>query len=351
MEHRRRHCVLISILAVATVFVMGSTFSRSAGEPAINDLQAIETLIRQHGKPPFVTMILAKRNGRITVDVNGTTKTGYGPPNQKYVTATTIAKDLAAMGVGAEDLPKLLAPYTEADGPASSPGGFVVSDANLTSIGDRGQISGSSSTTTAMLGAEASPDGSTPGAPTSSSDGTSPGLDVTALTRRFAEVSREYESLRRSGADSQLLSEKVREMSQLQFEIERAKRLGERKQGGSSAPDEEAKRAHWVEKMTQAVDQVKRTKAEIESLEKQEKQLENGLASFRGDGWYTDQWGVRREKARGYNEIDIENKLESIQQRLSHARSELLVAEKILSTVKVNARRDGALPGWFRGLE
>ena len=338
------------------VFVLGWAFLIEAGGPAHEDLRVIDAVIRQHGKPPFVKMILANRSGRITLDVDGKQKTGYGPPNQRFVTAATIAQDLASMGADVEDLPELLSPYLEVAGPNSNHDGFAVSDANLTSIAKLGQISGSDSTAIAMTGAENGPENSRPGAAVSDSNKTEADLKVTELEQRLAELWKEHERMKLSEVEPRLLSEKTQEIARLERELKKIKMDGLNKtekvsQQKRLAQESETKKAFWVDKMKKAVDEVKRLKAEVEALEKKKGELEKGLSTFRGDGWYTDQWGVRREKTRGYNEIAIEQNLESVRERLSRARRALSSAESRLDKLQVEARRDGALPGWFRGLE
>jgi len=101
--------VLLSVLfAVPSRCCFGFS-SGVSPEPAV--LKQIDKLVEQYGKQPFISMIRARRHGKISIEVNHRIRAAIGPPNKKYVTARSIAHDMELMHLGVEALPEALNPY------------------------------------------------------------------------------------------------------------------------------------------------------------------------------------------------------------------------------------------------
>lgn len=343
------------IVAAAAVFGLCWALVVEAGGPTPESVRVIDDLIRQHGKSPFVKMILAERSGRITLDVDGRQKTGYGPPNHRFVTGASVAQDLASMEVDIEDLPRLLAPYLDSTDPASKSGGFAVSDANLASIAEHGTVSGSDSSPNPAHRTGGSLESSRTGEESGDSLSSDPDLRVEELERRLAEVSEEHTNMLAAKVDPKLVSAKILELARLQRELEVTKRASPNERAKAERQDrlarqEEEKKAFWIEKMKKAIDEVDRLRPKIRELEREEDHLEDALNSIRSNSWYIDQYGSRRQNTKGYEEVAIEKNLYAVRESLSRARDDLQTAESRLSELRVEAQRDGAPPEWFRGL-
>ena len=348
--HSRRR-----IVAVAAVFGLCWALVVEAGGPTPESIRVIDDLIRQHGKSPFVKMILTERSGRITLDVDGRQKTGYGPPNHRFVTGGSIAQDLALMEVDIEDLPRLLAPYLDSTDPASKSGGFAVSDANLASIAERGTVSGLDSSPNPAHRTRGSLESSSTGEEGGDPFPSDPDLRVEELERRLAEVSEEHTNMLAAKVDPKLVSAKIQELARLQRELEAAKRASPNEGAKAERQDrlareEEEKKAYWIERMKKAIYEVDRLRLRIGELEREEDHLEDALNSIRSNSWYIDQYGSPRQNTKGYEEVAIEKKLHAVRESLSRAREDLQKAESRLSELRAEAQRDGASPEWFHGL-
>lgn len=343
------------IVATAAVFGLCCALAVEAGGPTPENLRVIDGLIRQHGKSPFVKLILAERSGRITLDVDGRQKTGYGPPNHRFVTGTSVAQDLALMGVDIEDLPRLLVPYLDSTGPASKSGGFAVSDANLASIAEHGTVSGSDSSLNPALRTGGSLESSRTGEEGGGSRSSDLDLRVEKLERRLAELGEEHTNMLAAKVDPQLIAAKIQELARLQRELEEAKRASPNERVKAErqerlARQELEKKAYWIEQMKKAIYEVDRLRTRIRELEREEALVEDALNSYRHGSWYIDQHGVRRQNTKGYEEVAVEKNLYAVRESLSRARDDLQTAESRLRELRVEAQRDGALPEWFRSL-
>jgi len=343
------------IVAAAAVFGLCWALVVEAGGPTPESIRVIDDLIRQHGKSPFVKMILAERSGRITLDVDGRQKTGYGPPNHRFVTEGSVAQDLALMEVDIEDLPRLLAPYLDSTDPASKSGGFAVSDANLASIAEHGTVSGSDSSPNSARRTGGSLESSSTGEEGGDPLPSDPDLRVEELERRLAELTEEHTNMLAAKVDPKLVAAKIQELARLQRELDEAKRASPNERVKAERQDrlarqKEEKKAYWIEQMKKAIYEVDRLRPRIRELEREEARLEDALNSIRSNSWYIDQYGSRRQNTKGYEEVAVEKKMYAVREALSRARDDLQTAESRLSELRVEAERDGAPPEWFRGL-
>lgn len=100
--------------------------------------------------------------------------------------------------------------------------------------------------------------------------------------------------------------------------------------------NEEETREYWQQKYLEKVRQINRLKGEIADLDREIPELQSKFYRW-DDPAYRD--GV------------IKPKLDKAMERRDTAREELAAAEAELPKILDAARRDGAQPGWFRGLD
>ncbi len=102
------------------------------------------------------------------------------------------------------------------------------------------------------------------------------------------------------------------------------------------AASDESKKAKWQQRYRSAVQRIAALEAEVKSLESRANGLERDFYSH-DDPVYRDS--------------TIKPNWDNTLERLRKARAELEAARKQPDEVLNAARRDGALPGWFRGLD
>ena len=103
-----------------------------------------------------------------------------------------------------------------------------------------------------------------------------------------------------------------------------------------SGANEESKKVRWQQRYRAAIERVRRLEADVKNLETQVNGLERDFYS-RDDAVYRDS--------------TIKPAWDKALSDLQKARADLETARKQPEEVLDAARRDGALPGWFRGLD
>jgi hypothetical protein len=107
---------LVSVAAsVGLVSAVVLSLARDVGAQAATpsaanprDLTAVESLIKTYGKKPIIEFLRARRSGRVTIAVDGRERESVGPPNEQFVTARTILRDLSRIPLTVEQFEQAL---------------------------------------------------------------------------------------------------------------------------------------------------------------------------------------------------------------------------------------------------
>jgi hypothetical protein len=112
--------VWVSVVVVSAAALLAASLAAAQAPtpvvPGARDLAVVEGLIKTYGKKPIIELLRAKLAGRVTISVDGREREAIGPPNEQFVTARTILRDLARIPLTVEQFEQAL----KAVGPAQA---------------------------------------------------------------------------------------------------------------------------------------------------------------------------------------------------------------------------------------
>ncbi|NIO11764.1 MAG: hypothetical protein GTO40_28575 [Deltaproteobacteria bacterium] len=73
-----------------------------------SEMRYLSKLIDQYGKHAIIDRILKLRNGKITVEINGTFRVSTGRPQYSYITPRSLLKDIQSVGLSVRQFAKLI---------------------------------------------------------------------------------------------------------------------------------------------------------------------------------------------------------------------------------------------------